>query len=86
MFKWKVTPFGVANAPALLQELMHKILSILHWRPVVQELLSRGTQMEAHIDAICLGRKTQEDHVVLLGELFAVCQENHTRVSGMRTG
>ena len=29
VFKWKVTPFGVANAPALFQELMNKILFIL---------------------------------------------------------
>ena len=27
--KWKVMPFGVANAPALFQQLMNKILSIL---------------------------------------------------------
>ena len=42
VFKWKVMPFGVANAPALSQELMNKILSILRRRPVVQELISRG--------------------------------------------
>ena len=42
VFKWKVMPFGVANAPALLQDLMKKILSILRRRPKVQELLSRG--------------------------------------------
>ena len=29
VFKWKVMPFGVANAPAPFQELMNKILSIL---------------------------------------------------------
>ena len=29
VFKWKVMPFGVANAPTLSQELMNKILSIL---------------------------------------------------------
>ena len=29
VFKCKVLPFGVANAPVLLQELMNKILSIL---------------------------------------------------------
>ena len=29
VFKWNVMPFGVANAPALFQELMNKILSIL---------------------------------------------------------
>ena len=78
VFKWKVMPFGVANAPALFQDLMNKILSILRRRPVVQELISRGAQMEAHIDHICLGTNTQEDHLILLGEFFAVCQKNHT--------
>ena len=80
VFKWKVMPFGVANAPALFQELMNKILSILRQRPKVQELISRGAQKEAHIDDVCLGTNTQEDHLILLGEFFAVCQENHTRL------
>ena len=73
-------PFGVANAPALFQELINKILSILRRRPKVQELISRGAQMEAHIDDVCLGTNTQEDHLILLGGFFAVCQENHTRL------
>ena len=79
VFNWKVMPFGVANAPALFQEPMNKILSILRRRPVVQELISRGAQMEAHIDNVCLGTNTQENHLILLGDFFAVCQENHTR-------
>ena len=79
VFKWKVMPFGVASAPALFQELMNKILSILQRRPKVQELISHGAQMEAHIDDVCLGTNTQEDHLILLSEFFAVCQENHTR-------
>ena len=36
--------------------------------------------MEAHIDDVCLGTNTQEDHLIFLGEFFAVCQENHTRL------
>ena len=52
VFKWKVTPFGEASAPALFQELMNKILSILPRRPVVRELISRGAQMEANIDDV----------------------------------
>ena len=80
VFKWKVMPFGVANAPALFHELMNKILSILRRRPVVQELISGGAQMEAHINDVCLGTNTQEDHLILLGDYFAVCQENHTRL------
>ena len=54
VFKRKVMPFGVANAPALFQELMNKILSILRRRPVVQELISQGAQMEAHIHDVCV--------------------------------
>ena len=59
---------------------MNKILSILRRRPKVQELISRGAQMEAHIDDVCLGTNTQEDHLILLGEFFAVRQENHKRL------
>ena len=71
VFKWKVMPFGVANAPALFQELMNKILSILRRRSKVQELISR--------DNVCLGTNTQEDHLILLGEFFAVCQVKPVR-------
>ena len=33
--------------------------------------------MEARIDDVSLGTNTQEDHVLLLPELFPVCQEIH---------
>ena len=80
VFKCKVMPFGVADAPALFQELMNKIMYILRRRPLVQELISQGAEMEAHIDDLSLGTNTQEDHVVLLREFFIVCQEKHLRV------
>ena len=70
VFKWKVMPFGVANAPALFQELMNKISYILRRRPVVQELISRGAEMEAHIDDVSLVTNTKEDHVLLLREFL----------------
>ena len=53
---------------------------MLRRRPVVQELISRGAQMEAYVDDVCPGMNTQEDHLLLLGEFFAVCQEDHTRL------
>ena len=37
VFKWKVMPFGMPNAPALFQEVMNKILYILLRRPLVHE-------------------------------------------------
>ena len=80
VFKWKVMPFGLANAPAFLQELMNTILYILRRRPLVQELISQGAEMEAHIDDVSLGTNTPEDHVLLLYEFFIVCQENHLRI------
>ena len=40
VFPWKVMPFGVANAPALFQELMNKMLYILRRRPLVKEFIS----------------------------------------------
>ena len=73
VFKWKVMPFGVANAPALFQELMNKILYILRRRPLVQELISRGAEMEAHIDDVSLGTNTQEDHVHDVRSFVGAC-------------
>ena len=70
----------MANAPALFQELMNKILYILRRSPLVQELISRGAKMEAHIDDVSLGTNIKEDHVLLLREFFIVCQENHLRI------
>ena len=80
VFNAKVVSFGVANAPALFQELINKNLYILRRRPLVQELISQGAEMEAHIDDVSLGTITQEDHALLLREFFIVCQENHLRI------
>ena len=80
VFKWKVMPFGVANAPALFKEPMNKILYILRRRPLVQELISRDAEMKAHIDDVSLGTNTQEDHVLLLRDFLIVCQENNLRI------
>ena len=59
---------------------MNEILYILRRRPLVHELVSRGAEMEAHVDDMSLGTNTQEDHILLLQEFFTVCQENHLRI------
>ena len=58
VFEWKVMPVGVAYAPALFQEMLNKILYILRRRPLVQEFISPGAEMEAHIDDVTLGTNT----------------------------
>ena len=80
VLKWKVMPFWVANAPALFQERMNKILYILRCRPPVQQLISREAEMEAQINDVRLGTNTQEDHVLLFCEFVIVCPENHLRI------
>ena len=61
-------------------ELINKVLYIMRRRPLVQELVSRKAEMEAHIDDRSLGTNTQEDHILFLQELFTVCQESHLRI------
>ena len=80
VFRWTVMPFGVANASALFQELPIEILCILRHRSLVQELVSRGAEMEAHIDDVSLGTNTKEDHIPLLQEFFTVGFEDNLRI------
>ena len=46
----------------------------------MQELISQGAQMAAHINHVCLGTNTQEDHLILFAYFFAVCGEKNTRL------
>ena len=80
VFKWKVMPFGVASAMTVFQKLMNKILYILRLRPLVQELISQGAEMESRIDDVSLGTSRQENHVLLLRVFFTVCQERNIRI------
>ena len=59
---------------------MNKILYILRRRPLVQELVSCGAELVAHIDDVSLVTNTQQEDVFLPQESFPVCQENHLRI------
>ena len=80
VYKWNVMPFGVSSAPAIFQELMNKVLQKVRLRPRVKALLKRGAELEVHIDDVCLGTNSQEDHLILLEEFFLVCEEAFLRV------
>ena len=80
VYKCWVMPSGFANASALFQELMNQAIALCKRRPAVQELLQRGAVLEAHINHVILGTNTTDDHLLLLREVYSVCQENHLRI------
>ena len=86
VFRWLVMPFGIANAPALFQELMNQVLTILKQRPAVEALLERGAVAEAHIDDVLLGTNSIEDHLLLLSEFFDVRVEQNLRIDAFPWG
>ena len=63
VFCWKVMPFGVANAPALFQQLMKRIAYILTRRPLVQGLMHMGPcpHMQVHVNSLCESQKAPRD-------------------------
>ena len=73
-------PFGIANAPVLIRELMNQVLTILKQRPAVQALLERGAVAEAHMNDVLLGTNSIEDHLLLLSEFFDPCVEQNLRI------
>ena len=73
-------PSGIANAPALFQELMNQVLTILKQRPAAQALLEPGAVAEAHLDDVLLGTNSIEDHLLVLSEFFDVCVEQNLRI------
>ena len=77
LFRWLVMPFGIANAPALFQELMNQVLTILKQRPAVQKLLEPEAVAEAHIDDLLLVTNSIEDHLLLLSEFSDVSVEQN---------
>ena len=56
---------------------MNKIPYFLRRSPLVQELVSRGAEMEAHINDVSPGTNTQVYQILLLQKLFTVYQDTH---------
>ena len=77
VYKLRVMPFGIANAPALFRELMNQVIALCKRRPAVQELLQRGGVLVAHSNDVTLGTNTIDDHLLLFREFYTLCQENH---------
>ena len=55
VFKWKLTPFGLTNAPATFQELMNQVVARMKLKPRVQALLRKGAVIGVYIDDVLLG-------------------------------
>ena len=58
VFRWKVMPFGLSNAPGIFQELMMKVISLMKQNPQVRELLSKGCVVGAFFDDVGIGSES----------------------------
>ena len=75
IFRWKVMPFGLANAPAVFQEIMNQIMVQIRSHSKARRVFTRGGELECHIDDIMLGTRTFGDHRILLEAFLEVCPE-----------
>ena len=55
VFKWKVMPFGLMNAPATIWELMNQVVAHMKLKWTVQALLKKGAVIDVYIDDVLLG-------------------------------
>ena len=78
--KWRLKQFGIRKAPALFRELMNQVIALRKQQLAVGGLLQRGAVLEADINNVILGTKTNDDHLLLLREFYTVCQENHLQM------
>ena len=80
VFKWKVIPFGLTNAPATFQELINQVVARMKLKPTVQALLKKGAVIEVYIDDVLLGTDDADGHLRLVEEFLRTCEECNTRV------
>jgi hypothetical protein len=73
-FKYKVTPFGLVNAPATFQQMMNTIL-----RP----LLDQGVVV--YLDDILIYTKTMEEHRKLVSQVFSILQKEGLAVAAHKS-
>ena len=76
----RLCPLGLANAPAMFQELMNQVLPRMKRKGTVQHLLKRGAVIEAYIEDVLLRTYTVEDHLKPVEEFLRNCDQLHTKV------
>jgi hypothetical protein len=80
VYKWRVMPFGLSNAPGVFQELMNKVIDDFRRRPKAKELLEQGCVVAAFFDDVGIGTHTLEQHHEILREFFEVARQDHLRI------
>ena len=78
VFKWKVLPFGLTNAPATFQELMNQVVARMKMKPTLQALLKKRAVIEVYIDDVLLGTDDADDHLRLVEEFSGTREECNT--------
>ena len=70
VFKLKVMPFELMNAPATLKELMNMVVAHMKPKPTVQALLKKGAVTEVYIDDVLLGAHDADDRLRFVEEFL----------------
>ena len=65
IFRWKVMPFRLGNAPAVFQEIMNQVMVQVRSHSKARRVFTRGGALECHIHDVMLGTRTVEDHRIL---------------------
>ena len=78
-FRWNFMPFGLQGAPGIFQEMMEKVCSETKSLTLVASISKDGF-LGAFFDDSGLGKKSVEEHLLVLEEFFKVVQKHNLRI------
>ena len=75
VFRFLVLPMGLSVSPGIFQGYTTRHVRQFKQRPVVKELLAKGSVVEVLVDDFLFGSPTVEDHKKLLNEWLKYAAE-----------
>ena len=70
LYHFKVMPFGLANAPAILERMMERVLAGLHWETCL-----------IYLDDVIVFSWTFDEHITRLHQVFSRMKEANLKLS-----